>query len=363
MSVIDNSSWAIINRHFHPPGTAPGTLVKRMVEGDQYPAITMIQYSEEFYFEKTFKSILECWKEEKPDYITWINIEGNCTTDILEALGEHYHLHPLSLEDVLHQSQHPKLELYDGYYFLVMYLLANGNEKDAYQLSIFFGQNFLITIYEHEENAFELVRKHLHNSKQMRSLGTDYLCYTLCDTVIDRFFPQLQQFSEQMDILEDDIFSGSGSEVIEKIHNLKIKLLILGKLALATQEVIYNMQNEDTELIKGQTLLYLRDCYDHTVQLNHTIESYREISTGIMDSYLSLQNNKMSQVIKVLTIIATIFIPLTFIVGVYGMNFNPDAGPWSMPELNWPYGYVTICGGMALLSIVMLITFKRKKWM
>lgn len=362
MSVTGPSSWPLLNRRFHPPGTSPGSLIQPGCTGIPDALITMIQYSPDYYQEKRYSSLDACWNDEKPGGISWINISGNCTADMAECLGKHYNLHDLSLEDVLNQSQHPKIEIYEGYYFLVMYLLSKGKEADAHQVSIFLGRDYLITLQADEEDAFELVRNNIKNSKLIRGMGTDYLCYSICDALIDRLFPKLEQISSEMDELEEVIFCRNDKEVIEKIHRLKIKLLVIGKLAMAMQEVIYNLQSKDKELIKSNTLIYLRDCYDHTVQLMHSIESYREILNGIMDSYLSLQNNQMSQVIKVLTIIATIFIPLTFIVGVYGMNFNPQAGPWSMPELNWPYGYISVCAGMAILSIGMLIIFKRKNW-
>lgn len=306
----------------------------------------------------------QCWEEGKSDCITWINIAGDYSPDMLTVLGEHYGFHALSMEDVLNVGQHPKMERYDDYYFLIMYLLSGAGEVDAHQVSIFWSPKFIITMEPEEEGAFEILRTRIRNPKtKLREMGTDYLCYCIVDALVDRFFPRLEELKEQLDLLEERIFSQQEKAVIEKIHNIKIKLLILSKLVWASQELVAAMQNEEADLTSPNIDFYLRDCYDHTVQLAHNIDSYREISSGIIDSYLSLISNQQNQVIKVLTIIATIFIPLTFIVGVYGMNFRTEAGPLSMPELNWAYGYVGIWGFMILLSMTMIYYFRRRKWL
>lgn len=359
----DDIPWSGLHKHYHPPGTEPGTLVEHHPTSDSSVNIAMIQYGPDYFAEKTMESLEQCWAEEKPNCISWINITGNCKPEILTALGEHYNLHPLSMEDVLNSGQHPKMERYDEYYFLVMYLLAGGEEIDARQVSIFWGKNYIITIEEEEEGAFEILRSRIRKPQaRIREMGTDYLAYCMVDALVDCFFPRMEELREELDLLEENIFSNTEKDIIEKIHNIKIKLLILGKLVWASQELINSMQNEEAELTSPNIQLFLRDCYDHTVQLTHTIDNYREISNGLIDSYLSLISSQQNQVMKVLTMIATIFIPLTFLVGVYGMNFNPQAGPLSMPELNWPYGYVASWGFMILVSLAMIYYFKRRKW-
>ena len=359
----DDIPWSGLHKHYHPPGTEPGTLVEHHTYCDGSINITLIQYGPDYYVEKTMKSIEQCWAEEKPNYVSWIKITGNCKPEILAALGTHYNLHPLSMEDVLNSGQHSKMERYDEYYFLIMYLLAGGEEMDARQVNIFWGKNYIITIVDEEEGAFDILRNRISKPQaRIREMGTDYLAYCIVDALVDRFFPRMEELREELDLLEESVFSRKEKEVIEKIHKIKIKLLILGKLVLASQELINSIQNEEAELTSPNIHFYLRDCYDHTVQLTHTIDNYREISNGLIDSYLSIISSQQNQIMKVLTMIATIFIPLTFIVGVYGMNFNPAAGPWSMPELNWPYGYAAAWGFMILVSMGMITYFKRRKW-
>lgn len=363
MSELRKASTYGLNTCQHPPGTAPGTLVN-YCDKHLSTTINMICYSENFFEEKTLARIEDAWVDSDRDCINWINIQGYHSPEMLEILGQHYELHPLSLEDVLDNGQNTKLELYDHYYFMVMYLLGQDEEINAQQVSVFVGHSFIITLVEEENGSFEPLRNRLRASKGLiRKLGTDYLVYSICDTVIDLFFPAVERIRIQLDVLEEGVFSGKEAGVPQKLHNIKVQLLLLGKLVWSAQEVIGLLQNQSEELVSRQTSVYLRDCYSHTVQLIHIIDSCREISSGMMESYLSQISNQMNQVMKILTLIATIFIPLTFIVGVYGMNFNPEAGPWNMPELNWPYGYISIWSFMLLLAISMLIFFQRKKWL
>lgn len=359
----DDISWSGLKKHYHPPGTEPGTLVKHHPDCDGLVNITMLQYSPDDFIEKEFTSLKQCWAEEKANTINWINITGNCIPELLIELGEHYHLHPLSMEDVLNTGQHSKMERYDDYYFLIMYLISTGKEVNARQVSIFWGKNYIVTIAEEEDGAFELLRNRIRKPKaRIRQMGSDYLAYCIIDALVDRFFPKLEEVREELDLLEEQIFTRQGKDVIERIHNIKVKLLYLGKLVWAGQELVTAMQNEESELTSPNIRFYLRDCFDHTVQLAHTIDNYREISNGLVDAYLSLINSQQNEIIKVLTMIATIFIPLTFIVGVYGMNFNPEAGPLNMPEINWSFGYLVVWIVMIVLSLAMVYYFKRKKW-
>lgn len=359
----EETPWSGLHKHYHPPGTEPGTLVEHHPECDDPVNIKMIQYGPDFLTEKDLTSLQQCWEKEEAGYITWINITGNYNPALLTALGEHYNLHPLSMEDVLNSGQHSKLERYDDYYFLTMYLLCGGEEINAIQVSIFWGKNYIITIEAEEAGAFEILRNRIRKpGARIREMGTDYLAYCLLDALIDRFFPKLEVLREELDTLEELVFTRKEKDLIEKIHTIKIKLLFLGKLIWASQELVDAMQNEEAELTSPNIRFYLRDCYDHTVQLAHTIDNYREISNGLVDSYISLISSQQNEIIKVLTMIATIFIPLTFLVGVYGMNFNPAAGPLSMPELNWSYGYLISWIVMIVISLAMIYYFKRRKW-
>ncbi|HNX28758.1 MAG TPA: magnesium/cobalt transporter CorA [Syntrophomonadaceae bacterium] len=356
--------WLNQQRYYPPPGTEPGTLARHRPDCTTPNEITIIQYGPEYFAEKTVLSLQKPWVDDKPDCITWINVEGICAPEVLMVLGEYYGLHPLSMEDVLNAGQRPKIERFDNYYFMVMHLLSEQAQPETRQVSIFWGKNFIITLEEQEEGAFELLRDRLRNPKtRIRETGSDYLAYCIIDALVDRFFPRLEALQEELDQLEDRIFNLHDKSIIEKIHNIKMKLLILGKLVWGIQELVDAIQGEEVELSTPNINLYLRDCYDHTVQLSHTIDNYREICNGLTDTSLAMVSRQQNEVMKVLTIIATIFIPLTFIVGVYGMNFNTQAGPLSMPELNWPYGYVAAWTFMILISLGMLYYFRRRKWL
>ncbi len=309
-------------------------------------------------------SLAEAWQYEEKDSINWIHMDGMVKTGDLYELKEHFHLHPLALEDVLNQGQHPKLEEYPGHYFLTAYLLANNEDTCAYQVNIFAGTNFLISLVPDDENAFELLHKRLQKPDSLlRKQGVDYLAYCLIDALIDRFFPRLENINEELGNMEDSVLQGQNHEFIEQVHNLKRRLLGLEKLGWGMQELVLALRDESNNFASSHTRLYLRDCFDHTEQLLHSIDNFRQISNSLAETFLSLVNNQMNQVIKVLTLIATIFIPLTFIVGVYGMNFNPHAGPLSMPELNWPYGYISTWVLMLLIAGTMLAFFKHRKWL
>ncbi len=350
------------SNYYHPPGTEPGTLVNHVEDEKLRNDIHIIKFSPDYFCEKTVNNLEELGEEENKGVITWINIDGRPSAAMLESLGKRFHLHPLSLEDVLNSGQRSKIDFYDNYYFIVMYLLQD-NTHTAWQVSIFSADNTIITLAENEEDAFELIRTRLRSSKGMiRNQGADYLCYSICDALIDRYFPGLTGVRDHIDLLEESVFTRQGDNVIEEVHNLKIQLIAMEKYIWEAQEVVNTMLKDETSLIDQQVKVYLRDSYDHTIQLLSIIASYREISSSILESYLSLVNNQMNEVMKVLTLIATIFIPLTFVAGIYGMNFNPKAGPLNMPELNWPYGYITILGLMLIIAFLMFSYFRRRKW-
>lgn len=363
-SALKNADWDSYQknkRHFHPPGTAPGTLIDRTDKSKDI-TITLTLYSADKYLEKKVSTIEECWASENSGLIIWINIKGLPTPQILEKLGQHFGLHPLSLEDVNNIGQRPKFDDYGDYDFVIMDSVVNGFKFD--QVNIFFSHAFVITIAQDEGDSFSLIRDKLkRDSDLIKKQGTDYLVYRICDALVDQFFPVLEKFEQELDELEDSLLNGSGKNTINKIHHLKRKLLFYGRIAWAEREVINSLLREESDLIQRDTANYLRDCYDHTIQIIDMIEVYRDIATGSLDVYLSSISNQMNAVMKTLTIIATIFIPLTFIVGVYGMNFNPAAGKFSMPELNWEFGYVAVWVFMIIVSVGMLLFFRRRKWL
>lgn len=360
----NNPGRAAMIRHYHPPGTAPGTLTEHENATVKPLHICMTVYSADSCQRYELQSLSEAWQYINQEAINWLSLNGTVNIEVLNELKEHFGLHPLALEDVMNQGQHPKLEDYPGHHFLTAYLLSDSRYQDALQLSMFCGGNFLISLVADEEDAFKLVYQRLQNpGSSLRQQGTDYLAYSLIDALIDRFFPRLESMNEELGRLEDNVFRGQSQDLIARVHELKGRLVSLEKLVWGMQELVAAMRNTDSGFASSHTRLYLRDCYDHTEQLLHSIDSLREISNSLTETFLSLVNNQMNQVIKVLTIIATIFIPLTFIVGVYGMNFNPHAGPLNMPELNWPYGYISIWALMLVIAGVMIVIFKRRRWL
>jgi magnesium transporter len=281
---------------------------------------------------------------------------------LLGSLGECYRLHPLILEDILNTDQRPKSDDMESYIFVVLKMLdfnSAGMEIISEQVSIVFGRNFVISIQEGREgDLFEPLRERIRSGKgSIRKLGPDYLAYSLLDTIIDHYFLILEKFAERIETLEENVVSDPGPETLRHIHNLKREMIFLRKSAWPLREVIYGLEKSESDLIRPTTKIFLRDIYDHAVHIIDSIETYREMLSSMLDIYLSSVSNRMNQVMKVLTIIATIFMPLTFLAGIYGMNFR------FMPELGWRWGYPLILFIMLGVGAVMLYFFNKKKWL
>lgn len=355
--------WHSAQHYYHPPGTAPGTLVNRYCGEPQTADITMVLYNQDKVEILRPSSLDEAWKQEHTTMKSWLHISGAYQSDLLSCLGEHYGLHHLSLEDVLNEGQHPKLEEYEHGYFLTSYLLTTAEPMEVRQVNLFFGTDFVVTLVREEDQAFDMIREHFQDPESaIRGSGSDFLVYSLLDALIDRFFPCLETIRDQLGKLDDEVFRGGGPQLVEEVHSLRNRLVYLDKIGRGSQELIETLRAEDTPLISSKTRLYLRDINDHTHQFIHAIDSYREVSKGILETHLSLSGNHMNEVVKILTVFAAVFMPLTFIVGVYGMNFRPEAGPLSMPELNWAYGYLSAWGLMIMITLGMIIYFKRRHW-
>lgn len=349
---------AYFTKRYHPPGTAPGTLTADEALATSPLKLRLVEYDATLLNERDEISPLECKAYLERNTITWIHAYGYAPPELLKELGEIFGLHPLALEDVLNTGQRPKLEQYDQQLFAIMSLPAwNNKELSTEQVSLFFGKNYLISFYNGSDDPFEPVRKRLRsNGGRLRSRGADFLFYTLLDVIIDQGFPVLEDLGEWIEDLEDELLDAPSRDVLSQIHELKRDLLLLRRMLWPQREVINQLLREDHSLINESTRPYLRDCYDHTVQIMDLFETYRDMAAGMLDVYLSSTSNRLNEVMRVLTVIATIFIPPTFLVGVYGMNFI------DMPELHWRYGYL----GAWLIIIAMiggmLLYFKRKKW-
>jgi len=351
----------LIKKHSRKAGLPPGTLVhigKRKAESVR---ITIIDYDEEKFQEKQISTIEQCFPFKETATVTWINIDGIHDVSLIEKLGKQFELHPLILEDILNTEQRPKLEDFEKYIFIVLKMLSYDDKEqtiEAEQVSLVVGPNFVISFQERAGDVFEQIRDRIRNAKgRVRRMGADYLGYTLIDAVVDGYFSILEKFGEKVEALEEELVTEATNKTMQQIHNLKRELILLRKSVWPLREVISALQRSDISIIKETTGIYLRDVYDHSIQIIDTIESFRDMVSGMLDIYLSSISNRMNAVMKVLTIIATIFIPLTFVAGIYGMNFK------FMPELEWHWGYPTALGVMVIIAIIMLMYFRRKKWL
>lgn len=342
-------------------GLPPGTLIHIGERKTEKVRIRILDYDEAQFEEKEAKTIEECLTFKDKSTITWINIDGIHQVEIIEKLGNYFGLHPLLLEDILNTEQRPKMEDYRDYIFIVLKMLYLGeanNEIEAEQVSLILGSNFVISFQERRRDVFEPVRDRIRNAKgRIRKAGADYLAYTLLDAIVDNYFIILENLGETMEETEEQLTTNPNPETLQLIHALKKGMIFLRKSIWPLREVISGLERCESSLIHESTGAYLRDVYDHTIQIIDTVESFRDMISGMLDIYLSSISNKMNEVMKVLTIFASIFIPLTFVAGIYGMNFE------FMPELKWHWGYFGILGVMALVGISLVVYFKRKKWL
>lgn len=352
----------LIKKRSEKAGLPPGTLVHIGEKKTEKAKITIIDYDEAQFEEKEAKTIEECFPFKDKPTTTWINIEGLHELAIIEKIGEHFGLHPLLLEDIANTEQRPKMEDYGERIFIVLKMLFHdekANEAKAEQVSLILGPNFVISFQEGiKGDVFDPVRERIRNGKgRTRKMGADYLAYALVDAIVDNYFLILEKLGEKIEDIEEELVTNPASETLRGIHHLKREMIFLRKSVWPLREVLSCLERGESSLIHATTRIYLRDVYDHTIQIIDTIEAFRDMLSGMLDIYLSSISNRMNQIMKVLTIIATIFIPLTFIVGIYGMNFE------YMPELKWRWGYFLVLGIMAIIGVWMLIYFRKKRWL
>ena len=353
------------DKTYHPPGTAPGTLTGNEDALEEL-SIHLIDYTDKAYQEKELATPDECQPYLDNQSVTWIHLQGNAQANTLKNTGEIFRLHPLALEDIVNQGQRPKVEEYDEQLFLALAMPhARNGYPEIEQVSLFLGANYIISFHRGDQDPFELLRQRIRKKgERIRQQGPDYLLYAIIDLVIDQGYPILENFGEDIETIEEKILNLNAKQAsLAKIHEIRRELLLLRRNLWPQREVINTLLRDEFSLIKEGTLVYLRDCYDHTTQILDLIENYREMAASLIDVYLSSASHRLSEIMRVLTMIATIFIPLTFVVGLYGMNFNHPNSPWAMPELDWYYGYPMVWGIMIAIVIGMLIYFKRKNWL
>jgi magnesium transporter len=339
-------------------GLPPGTLVYVGDKAEKRFKVIFATYDRERYAEKALTSLEAC-PVPAEDQVAWLDINGLHHIQDLEKLGDCFSLHPLVLEDILNTNQRPKIEDYGDYLYVVLKILSyqeTNNELSSEQLSLIVGRNFVISLHENDPAIFNSIRERLRSGGKLRRAGADYLAYSLMDLVVDHYFVILERLGETLEELEEELVADPNPQTLSRIHRLKRVMIIMRRSVWPLREVLSQLERRESPLIHGATTVYLKDVYDHVFQVIDIIETFREMLSGMLDVYLSSLSNRLNEVMKVLTIIATIFIPLTFVAGVYGMNFE------YMPELKWGWGYFAALGLMVLISLVMLLFFRKKRW-
>ena len=350
-----------IKKQLRKAGTSPGTLIHIGEQKVDDTQMTLIDYDEEHLQERVLDGIEEAFPLKDLPTVTWINIDGLHQLDIIEKVGQHFNVHPLVLEDIVNTGQRPKTEEFEDlifFFFKMLHYDENSEKITSEQFSLVLGPNFLITFQEIQGDVFRTVRERIRKPKtRIRKAGCDYLAYALIDAIVDHYFLILEKLGENIEALEEDLLENPSPETLQTLHEMKREMIYLRKQIWPIRELINSLVKGESSLINESTSLFFRDIYDHTIQIIDTIESYRDILAGMLDIYLSTLSNKMNEVMKVLTIIATIFIPITFVAGIYGMNFK------FMPELEWRWGYVMVWAIIIVVAGIMLGFFKKKQWL
>lgn len=341
-------------------GLPPGTLIHVGKKYSDKVKITVIDYDKDNLVEKSYDSVDACEKFVDKPSNTWINVDGIHHVEVVEKLGNMFGHHPLMLEDVLNTHHRPKMEDFDDYIFFTLKMLGLDKKGDivSEQISIVLGKNYVISFQEREGDVFDALRERIRLGKaNIRQNGADYLMYRLIDTIVDHYFLIMESMGDKVDKLEEEVMSDTANDAtMKKILKLKRELISLRRTISPLRDAIGSLQREGSDLIEEKTHTFLNDVHDHTIHLTESIETYRDVLSGLMDMYYTTISNRMNNVMQVLTIIATIFIPLTFVAGIYGMNFE------YMPELHYKWAYPTVWALMIGIAIGMVVYFKRKKW-
>ena len=346
----------------HKAGLAPGTLVHIGRQKAGTTKIDVVEYDSSHLEKHEYTSLDQCLARKASPTVTWINVDSISQVEVLQQFGSCYGIHPLVLEDILATDQRPKAEDYGEYLYVVLKMIRiheTSSEVSSEQVSFVLGENYLISFQEGlEGDVFEPVRARLNNEKtRLRAAGPDLLLHALLDVIVDNYFLVLEKLADRIEDIEGELIDKPTTATVHDIYRMKREMLFLHKAVWPLREVVSSLQRRDSQLITDATLIYMRDLYDHTVQVLDTLETLRDMLSGMLDIYLSSVSNRLNEVMKVLTIIATIFMPLSFIVGWYGMNFK------DMPELGWHYGYPAVLLVMGLIACGMLVFFRRKGWL
>jgi magnesium transporter len=351
--------------HLGPRGTpaaVPGQVIAP--KGAEEPTIRVFAYGPTSVVEKEIASLDELPDLSGDQCVLWIDVSSVGDAELILALGERFGLHRLSLEDVVNLHQRPKAEDFDSYAFIIARMLNTHSSDGSEQVSFFLGDGFLISIQSVPGDCFDNVRTRIRSGRgRVRTCSADYLCYALLDTIIDSYYPELERLGETLQQLEDDVVAAPKSDHVAELHSIKRALLMFRRAVWPHREMISALIRDDHELFSKDTQVFLRDCYDHSVQMMDILETYREIASGLIDIYISSISVKLNETMKVLTVIATVFMPLSFIASLYGMNFDRQVSPWNMPELGWKYGYLYSLLLMAVSAGVLVWFFQRNGWL
>ena len=350
---------------YDKPGSLPGTL---SIEPDATPPVILLfDYNQTALTCQQLATPEECFPYLDSDSVSWVDVQGLGSENILQRLGQVFKLHPLVLEDIVNVPQRPKVEEYEDQLVVIARMVIpkeSGYGFYSEQVSFVLGEHYLLTVQEEpEHDCFEQVRMRIRQNKGvLRKQKADYLAYTLIDAIIDGFFPVLEAYGEYIEDLEEEVVTNPTRQTLQKIYRVRRELLTLRRAIWPQRDAINSLIRDGNELITDHVHIYLRDCYDHAVQVLDMVETYRELTSGLMDVYLSAVSNRMNEIMKLLTVISSIFIPLTFIAGVYGMNFNTEKSPLNMPELNWYWGYPLCLAAMAAIAFGLIYFFWRRGW-
>ncbi|MBL1208358.1 magnesium/cobalt transporter CorA [Geminocystis sp. GBBB08] len=331
------------------------------------PKITLIDYNKNQAFRKELENPLDCAVYLDTESVSWMNLDGLGNETIWRQLGEVFNLHPITLEDIVNVPQRPKIVEYDDHLVLISRMVTIDKQSNFFvseQISFVLGRHYLLTIHEKfDSDGFNEVRDRIRHQKGLiREKGVDYLFYALIDAIIDDFFPVMEIYGELVQLLQNEVVTTPTRQSLTKIHQLQQDLLLIRRAVWPLRDAVNSLLRDGNELISDETRVYLRDCYDHLIQILDMVENYRDLASSLTDIYLSSVSNRMNEIMKTLTVVSSVFIPLTFIAGIYGMNFNTDKSPYNMPELNWYWGYVFVWILMLIVGSGMILFFWRKGW-
>ena len=350
----------LFRRYTNKVGLPPGTLVYVGEERTELVQINLIDYNESYFEESKVETFEECLNVNNPETVTWLHIQGIHQANFISEFGEYFGVNSLVLEDVMNPIQLPKIEVFENYVFVILKALDYTPETSMIikeQVSLIIGNDFVVSFQENVDELFKSVQNRLRNGQgRIRKMQSAYLAYTLIDVIVDNYFIMLEQLNEEIQLLEEEVIANPVPDVLKKVNNLKRQVFSLRRPILPLRDVLDEVLDDEIPIFSQETQIFFRDVYDHVIQVTHTLEMLNTTVSGLYDTYRSTVNHKMNEVMKVLTIVATFFIPLTFIAGIYGMNFK------FMPELDTQWGYPFVLLVMVAIGITMFSFFKRKKW-